>query len=196
MITPENRIDNLRGAHPGMTAHIIGKGPSLDHLLPHHFPDPAEPIFCVNHSISVLERFSLPNPLYAVQNDVTGGERCWARLGTMLIPTLFDRKRLYAGHPRKYFYPYDQLSLTRSTLSAVVALKIARFAGCLAFRFVSFDAAVLGDPTEMGDWAYYPKCLGGGLPKFWRHYTTFGEPMERASRPNKFEWFIPERSGR
>ena len=193
MITPENQIDNLRDAHPGTTAHITGKGRSLDYLRPAHFPDPAEPIFCVNQAIRILETFNLPNPLYAVQQDTTGGESCWAQSGTMLLPALFDRKRLYEDHGRKYFYFYDQFDLTKSTLTAIVALRIARFAGCSAFRFISFDAAVLGDPKKVGDWAHYPKCLGGHLPKSWQHYTTFERPMEQSARPNKFEWFIPER---
>lgn len=143
-------IDALVGNYTGQTAYIIGKGPSLDKLTVKDFTLPG-PVLAVNESVHKIAALELTNPVYGVQQDSLLKDACLPAKGKLFVS--FFARGAYTGNPNVIPYQPHKLGLTRTTLTAAVAVNLAKMLGCKDIVFYGFDAAM----TENCD---YAKCIG------------------------------------
>ena len=196
-------IDDFKDRHVGQRAYVVGKGPSLDRVevLKAHLNGGV--VFCVNESIRKIELIGLTAPTYAVQQDSSLKDRC---VPNRAVHFMNCRQSVPEDHPgdkhhkiRKVdvspwnkdavLYDPGMFGETVSTLTAIIALRLARFMGCTELVFVCFDAWVPSGSCE------YAQCVGsssadGGQTE--RHVTHKTEIL-RAARGAGFgkimAWF-------
>lgn len=60
-------IPNIRGIHPGETAYIVGRGPSLLRITADDFGP--GPVIVLNSTIVHVRKLHLPNPIYYMWKD-------------------------------------------------------------------------------------------------------------------------------
>lgn len=155
----------LKGKHPGETAWIVAKGPSVLNLSRNDIGD--GPIIALYETIAIVEMLDLPNPLYALQKD--GGKNkkhvapttilsseCASRdcdhcewvvrpqKATLLLHDL-EAEFCFPDYSPRYLFSLAEIGLRHNAFSLVCALKIAQFMGCVKFMFVSADAQAIGD---------------------------------------------------
>ncbi len=140
-------IGNLKGRHPGETAWIVGKGPSIAYLLPGHFGK--GPVIALNEAILRVEDLNLPNPIYSMQKDgaLTDGRETWVepKGATLLVHKWESARFLREYKPRFIFDAPKDFDLPVHSFSAACAIETAKLMGCSKVVFVCFDATVNGD---------------------------------------------------
>jgi len=155
--------------HKDLRAHIIGKGPTLDTLTADDFPNPNEPIYCINDSIHAIEALNLPNPTYCIQQDASLKDSCKPKKATLLIA--YRSRSWYHDYPNKLTFYSGQFDLPKTLITVCVASRIAKLLGATEMRLVAFDACVTKDTT-------YAKCIGyssakdGNADRFLGHRKT------------------------
>jgi hypothetical protein len=141
----------------GWLAVIVGKGPSIDGSVPSPLcPGPSDMgvpavVLAINEAALRVgqwhEEVREPWRWYLVQQDYTLGDRCIPRTGVALA--LVNRRAAKAieelhpmPHPGLGIFPYDprRFGCDDSTLTAIIAVKIARLWGMTRFLFVGFDS--------------------------------------------------------
>ncbi len=159
-------IAPLKDKHPGSTAYIIGKGPSLQHLK---YSDIGPgPVLALNEAIATVQVLGLPNQIYALQKDgcVTEDQdhiprpcgSCaplgWQRFPVINpypgITTIFSQylsSWCLHGRPNRYVFTDAELGYGDypHTMSVLEAIPFAKHLGAAAIVMVCFDHLVTGD---------------------------------------------------
>ena len=144
----------LKDEHEGKGCYVVGKGPSLDKV--EGLTNQDWPIICINESIHKIEKLGLPNPIYCLQQDTWLQETCRPRKAVLI--TTDACKYHYRYYEPRYVFSPLQFGYRCTTLSAILAIKIAEVMGCVSVVMVSFDACVDG---TLG----YAKCVGYAATK-------------------------------
>ncbi len=151
-------ICDLFGRHPGEAAWIVGAGPSLLHLRPEHISGKG-PIIAINLSLPHVESLALPNAIYSMQKDGCLGSRFRGlpddhRCGDLVvapkkpdIPVLLHEfsKNCLRDHPSRFYFTCGELCCGLHSISAILAVSLARRMGCGLLTLVAFDGATSGD---------------------------------------------------
>ena len=130
--------------------YIIGKGPSLDSLLPENFT-PHIPIIAINESIHKIESLNLTNKIFVIQQDNPLKNSCRPISATALVNE--RAKEWFSDYPDTYVFKTEELDLLPVDLSALAAIRIAKMLGSTKGILLCFDAC-LSKNTE------YAKCIG------------------------------------
>jgi hypothetical protein len=147
-------IDSLRGAHPGQTGQIVGKGPSLKYLTGEHFGP--GPVLALNDAIIAVEWLGLSNPLYSLQKD--GNPHHMTRPGDdvtlILQSTPGYSSAWFPEHPQRLLVdPRAELHFADdSVMSIRMGAAILRLMGCEQMVFISCDSLASDDLRT-----YYPR---------------------------------------
>ncbi len=156
-------FDELENKHAGCRVFIIGKGPSLDHIdsIRGFLNQPETIVMALNESIRKVESLGIDNPLYAVQQDTHLGRDCIPK-----TPGAIHLMNAMQSSPSNDWPGCRKVSISQwnpdgivytiadeSELSAVAALKIAKFMGVRSVFFACFDSW----KTENGE---YATCIG------------------------------------
>ena len=147
----ENNIEKVFGKYKGKVASIIGKGPSLDQLSVADFPDSVEVIIAINESIHKVESLDLPNPTFAIQQDASLRGTCRPKRATLLIGN--QVQGYYDNYPKTMIYYPQQFNLGPTSITANIAINVAKEMGVCGFRMLCFDACV---NQNCG----YAECIG------------------------------------
>jgi hypothetical protein len=136
----------IKGAHVNSTAVFIGKGASLDNLKASDIPQDAV-IFCINDSIHKYATLELKNICYVVQQD---GKHLIDAIPPGVVCLVSPQSFKYCPLPK---HIYNRLELTVTVLSRtiMVAIELAKLAGCKDFMFLAFDSCASGSQA-------YAKC--------------------------------------
>lgn len=148
-------IEASKNAFEGWVFNIIGKGPSLDELSLRWIDGASTFTLCVNESIRAVEsridaRGSITrwqsNPIGVVQQDETLGSTCVP--SNDLISHFINNKplrqplrpgfRFNATSAR--FYDPRRFGCDDTTLTAIIAVKLALHFGAGHIRFIAFDS--------------------------------------------------------
>lgn len=149
-------------------AVIVGKGSSLDGLMPSVLAEDGEVfrvVFAINEAAHrVLEwHYQAPRWLqwYLVQQDSELGDSCFPTRGETVA--LINRRVTVSPRQRcpVAIHPYDpgRFGCDDSTLTAIIAVKIARLWGIKRLAFVAFDS--WKDPKALGYYSKVPYAPGG-----------------------------------
>lgn len=149
----------IRDAHTGQTAVIVGRGPSLLRLHPADFG--TGPVIALNHAIIQVRRMEPLNPVYSMQKDgcIPHGREASVPLGCVcpsdrmvapmepetLLLSAAESGRCFPDYPRRYVFDPAAFGLRWHTMSAVVAVRLAREMGCTSIRMLAHDAYAHGD---------------------------------------------------
>jgi hypothetical protein len=139
-------IERLRGAHPGETAWIIGKGPSLQYLKVSDIGD--GPVIALTESIAKVESLGLSNPLYNTQKDTCVDDYPTPpapKGATLLVHRLESNDRHPDYRPRFVFDCPKDFNLPAHAFSSIVAVEIAKLMGCVKVVFIAHDAVTTGN---------------------------------------------------
>lgn len=175
-------IDEIKPYFNGKVVHLVAKGPSLDKITADRFKD-GNPIICTNEAIHKIEELDIQNPVFCVQQDHQLKDTCTPSRGILLVS--FRARRAYEDFDRKYVYYPEIFGGCRTTLSALMGIKIARTYGCTGFKLHAFDAATKGD-TGYSESIPYPPSKGGDPKRFLSHRAR----LEAAMKNLDYE-FIP-----
>jgi len=180
-------ISALAGKHPGETAWIVGKGPSLIRISYDVFGD--GPVITLNQAIAAIEPLCLPNPVYSMQKGHNG---CDHTNVVDLCPSLVirpDRAALvlhefegvdcYVDYEPRYIYSSERdYGLGRWAFSAMVGAAFAVHMGCADLVFISTDAMVNGDMRT-----FHGRPRGESFvedePRFHAHYKQHRSLLEQ-----------------
>ncbi len=158
-------IAALKDKHPGSTAYIIGKGPSLAHLRPSDIGP--GPVLTLNQAISVVQVLGLPNQLYSLQKDGcetadpdTIPRPCdschlhgWHRdpvidpyPGIAAIFSQYLSSWCLHGRPNRFVFTDEELGYPDQpfTMSVLEAIAFARHLGAAAIVMVCCDHLTTG----------------------------------------------------
>ena len=167
----------LRNAHPGETATIVGRGPSLLSLTAADFGE--GPVITLNHAILHVRRLHLPNPLYSQQKDT--------RIATpqppeVLILSAAQSRRCFPSYAPRYVIDIRRtFDITPRAMSTTMAVSLARFMGCTAVRMLACDAVTVEDfRTVVGEEALDKRGFGYRFAgeQATKHALRIGMPLE------------------
>ncbi|KKN46752.1 hypothetical protein LCGC14_0669760 [marine sediment metagenome] len=164
--------------------YIVGKGPSLDHLAPEHFPNTKSPIIGINEAVHQIEKLDLPNQIFCVQQDSKLKDTCYPKKGILLVSS--KAVQWYAGRDRVYCFDNEHYNLSKNTLSVAAAIEICRSLGAKKFTLISFDACVNND-VRYAKCIPYPTSEGGRTYRFLCHRNKI---LARIGKL-EVEWVIP-----
>lgn len=150
-------IRALRNAHPGETAYVIGKGPSLLRLR-EDMLGPG-PIIALNHAILHVRGWR--TPLYTMQKDGCvplgkrhPGEPCDDPLGRLTVPewpeillvSQHESPDCFAEYRPRYIFDNEaDFGVPWFNPSSPIAARIAALMGATKIVFVSHDGYTIGD---------------------------------------------------
>lgn len=166
------KLTDLENTHTGNRVYIIGKGPSLDRLEEIRDELATGVVMCLNESIHKFETLGLDVPAYCVQQDSNLEFDCVPKNPkTIHVMSSWqhapeDRKgnwirekkhfQVSPYNPNAVLYRPDFFKESECTLSAVIALKLAKFMGINEVSFCCFDALIGGFNGSM----LYANCIG------------------------------------
>lgn len=129
--------------------YIVGKGPSLDSVAVENFTKDA-PIFCLNHSIHVIEKLfnHCAVNTFCVQQDASVKDECIPKCTGIHLLSV----NAQGWNPNAVLYDSANFGEHTGVISAVAAIKLAKFMGCTEFKLLAFDA-MKNKNTD------YAKCL-------------------------------------
>lgn len=178
--------DQLKNKHKNQTCYVIGKGPSLNYLKKEHIT-PSYPIICLNESIILIESLELQNTnIYSLQQN--NDPQCWRKpKKAMLITDQLIESEIFIEYKNRCVINREEdLGLKRQTYSALAAIELARFFGCVSIIFIGFDACYSQELgyTDRFD-AYY-------LPANLKHFTRHAAEIPLQLVDIKAKHFIPK----
>lgn len=160
----------FRDKYPGRTACLVGKGPSLDKIEQIKDRMSECVVFCINESIHKVEALGLdPSvPLHVVQQDTKLKATCVPKLPTTVhfLNRLIQRSRnMRPGppwwNPKAVMYHPHDLRVNATTLTAIIAIRIAKLMSIHKFLLVGFDSWKAGGSLE------YAGCVGYSSSARW-----------------------------
>jgi hypothetical protein len=170
----------------GGSCYIVGKGPSLDLLKASHFPNIERPIIAINDAIHKVERLGLPNPTFCIQQDAELKNECRPKEATLLVSR--RSAEFYSDYANKVVFSPGSYGATTATLSAALAVKMAKSLGCDDFVMVCFDACA---ERTLG----YAKCVNPDKrPKDGARFLKHGKEINAALGEAFVNWVIPRHS--
>lgn len=125
----------------GNTVYIVGKGPSLDALVPGDFAEfPGAPVLCINESIHAIEKLDIPsNRLFCIQHDKLNDVINRPSRATWILSSFaWDVQQGDAAGAVKF--EREAVSLSRPNLTASTAISMAALAGANQAVMMAFDA--------------------------------------------------------
>lgn len=159
-------VKQLVGIHPGETAWIVGKGPSLVYLRAEHFGP--GPVITINQAILVVQDLGLSNQLYSMQKDGCSDRStcpvCPKERASMVYPhqdvTVILQSHCdgmpyseycLPDHPRRILIePTKELGFDRADVMSIrMCAAIARIMGCASIVFVCCDSLANGDTRRL-----------------------------------------------
>lgn len=156
-------FENLRPVFEGQYCYLVGKGPSLDHITKDLFSNSDRPILCINEAIHKVEELGLRNPIFAVQQDHSLGDTCKPKYGEIFVS--YRAREAYKDYKNKYIYYPESYKGTRTTLTVLVAINIAKSLGAVGFELIAFDACTNEETDYAEVIGYKPSANGKGNPK-------------------------------
>lgn len=175
-------FSSIESQFRGRPVYIIGKGPSLDRVSEDVFRDDS-PILCINEAIKHVETLDLSNPLYAVQQDHQLKNGCLPARGGIFVS--YRARRAYDDFEDKYvFYP-EHFNCCRTTLTVLVAMRIASSLGSTRYRMLAFDGALKKD-TRYASCVPYKSTSGGKPERFYNHGLRIQALADRLRIPLAF----------
>jgi len=152
-------IEDLRSVFANKACYIIGKGPSLDHMVASDFK-PDIPMICINESIHKIESLGLRNPIFCIQQDMSLKDTCRPKDAKLLVA--YSARLHYADLDNKIVFHMEEFEL-KSCLTVIVAMRMVQRFGATRMTLLGFDSCV---DKDIG----YAKCVGtkptqGGDPK-------------------------------
>lgn len=166
--------DVLHQFFEGKCCYVIGKGPSIDKLTEEQFIDTNDPIICINESIHVVEKLDLPNPIFAIQQDIALQETCKPERGILLLAQ--HASRWYKNFDRKIIFNVADYKCKNTNLTVIVVINMLKSFGCLGINFIGFDGTTNQD-TGYSESVGYSPVRGGNPNRFLNH----GEQIEEAA---------------
>ncbi len=165
-------IQCFKDKHPGSRAFIVGKGPSLDTVEKIRDTLDTGVVFCLNESIHKIESLNLAAPTYCVQQD-SELERDCVPLRSIHFMNCYQHRpntddwrhlplrRKYRmqkspWNPDAVLYDPRFFNESSGTLSAIIALALARHMGISSATLCCFDAMINGYQGPMT----YADCIG------------------------------------
>lgn len=143
-------IETLRGKYQGMTAWIVGKGPSLKYLRASHFG--TGPVITINESILIVQELGLLNPIYSMQKDGSHGigkaVYPHAEIQVILQRPGYSEKDL-PDHPKRMWFSPKDFGFLHTEMSVRLCVGIAKLMGCTKVVFVCCDSLVNGDVRRL-----------------------------------------------
>jgi hypothetical protein len=179
----DHRIDELHPVFMGKVCHIVGKGPSLDHLRSEHFH--SGPVIALNEAIHAVEELQLKNATHALQQDAKLRATCLPKRSPIFVET--KAANYYGNVENAYLFQNAALGLNPSSLSVTAAILIAKTLGATSFRLLCFDACV-NQKTTYAKRIGYKSTWGGSPERFHKHRSK----ILRRAKPLDVEWVIPE----
>lgn len=159
-------LETLRTIFEGRRCYIVGKGPSLDNIKASDIELPNSPVVCINESIHKIEALGLPNPIFAIQQDIGLKTTCMPSKGIILIST--QAVASYEDFDRKYIYNPRSYKMTPGALTVEIAVAICKELGTTSFLMVCFDAHENGS-TDYAKVIGHPSSKGGSMNRFKKH---------------------------
>lgn len=141
--------------------NIIGKGPSLDKITTEELGHDTIQ-FCLNDSVHAIERLKAENVFCILQD-------CGVLRGKIpQYANIFCPTRCAFNFVNSYNYAESELDLKPESLSAIVAIAIAKRLGAKKLRFLAFDAAN-GNVDYAKSVGYSPALVGKPI-RFLEHW--------------------------
>jgi hypothetical protein len=178
-------LSDFQNKHIGCHAFIIGKGPSLDRIeeIKESLTQPEAIIFCVNESIHKLESLGgrIRWRLYAVQQDSELEYDCIPKhplsvhfMNNFQHSPQSKRKEIVKvspWNPNAILYGYPEIC-GNTTLTALAAVKLAKYIGIAKVSFCCFDSWSNGWQGS----GEYAKCIGkeSGVTSGVKRHATHG----------------------
>lgn len=176
-------LDDLRGIHLGERIFITGSGPSLARITLEMVPGP---IIAINRSLLSVRGF--PVPIYSLQKDgcvphdiggwypdqrVCYGSPCVAgplfiepRSPEVLVCSAAESWDCFTDYPARVVVDVeDEFKVPWFTMSAAVAVHLARLMGAASVTMVAHDAHTTGSTDHyMGDGTIVSEPNSGYAP--------------------------------
>jgi len=175
-------MEELRPIFHDKKCYIIGKGPSLDNLTEQAFDEPTAPIIAINESIHKVESLKIPNPIFALQQDMGLRDTCKPTRGKLLVSE--HAQHWYAEYLNKYVYDYKELGVKQTQLSVICAIEIAKKYGVRSFDLICFDGCVTKNIA-------YAECVGHAPTGDPKRFLEHPKHIEKHVQGYKVNWVIP-----
>lgn len=137
-------MEALRNIHKGSTAHIIGKGPSINQLTPGHFADGF--IIAFYEAIIPIRKLDLPHPTYLMQKDEI---RIPPAEGEVQLLHFWESARQHNGYHPTVLWNNNDLGLGTGSMgegfSLQSAIRLSELMGAEGIYFFGFDAHTGGE---------------------------------------------------
>jgi len=146
--------------HKGATCLIVGKGPSLDKLVPQSISKDWIVFFC-NDAYLELEN----EHVYCVQMDRTLGDVLKDRKHRIVTSSTLE---LYPEQINTYVYTLRMAKPSRLNFAVILAIEAAKYMGGTYFVLTGFDGAFGGD-CEYAKKIGYSAKRGGKIERFRSH---------------------------
>lgn len=169
-------------------AYLVGKGPSLDTLTRENFPDPLAPVLAINEAIHPIERLSLPNPTYCIQQDASLGSKCRPKRAKWIVSRQAFKASTAEGAVNAFMYVPEDIGHTTTSITGAVALTLLHQARYKSITMLAFDA-------HFGSTTYAPSIGHSHIKKnqkddrFIRHDERLAKQAEELSIA--LEWIPP-----
>ncbi len=136
---------------------IVGRGPSLLRLTPDDFP--RGPVITINLAILEVRKLGLSNPMYTMQKDgciphrsqYRPAPRCRCPAPKRMVPPIMpetvvlsraESSKCFRKYPNRIVIDVErQYKLPWWSMSALVAVRMAKRMGATEIRMLAFDAA-------------------------------------------------------
>lgn len=142
--------------HPGSTAYIVGRGPSLLGLTAGDFGP--GPVIALNSTIVHLRKLGLSNPVYFMwkdgclphgltDNNPTEHDCTLIRPepGEVFVTSLAEGRYCLPDYPLRHVVDVEALGVPWYTMSAPVAVLVAHAMGCSDVIMLGQDGPLTGD---------------------------------------------------
>lgn len=138
----EQYIGKFKNMYAGKAAYIIGKGPSIVNLKKKTF-EPGCPVIALNEAFTFMDKLELEG-LYGCQQDANPGDTLSSKSGAVGFagPNAWPK---YKASTNVVLYNPSFFGLTANSLTAMVALHLAKYMGCVEYRMLGFDSVITGD---------------------------------------------------
>jgi 2-polyprenyl-3-methyl-5-hydroxy-6-metoxy-1,4-benzoquinol methylase len=147
-------------------AYIVGKGPSLDRLTAADFTNELSPVLACNEAVQTIEKLSLPNPLFGVQQDARVGVDGCPKNGTWLLGSQSWVACKGKNHPNAIRYDCNKIGGHSKSLTADQCMRLLGSVGFKTATMLAFDACTSGEVD-------YAKSIGKSPVQFGQNPGRF-----------------------
>ena len=163
--TTNKNLEVFKNKHKDQTIYIIGKGPSLDNI--DRLPGVS---ICVNESVTKFRKNN--HAMYGIFQDVEIAEDCVPCDQDIPIFTNTRCQNVLINYPNKYIYDPRAWGYGSTTLTTIIAIKIAQYMGAKTIELVAYDAITNGN-LDYAKFIDKDPADGGNVNRFLRHKTEY-----------------------